>query len=133
MFHSSFHGKTQLIKIQRFGQVIIGPLLQGLDGRFDGGISRHDYHGYRRIKLFDLSQGFQTGDLDHPDIHQNQVKRFFMDPGDRRTAVLRFSNGIAPAGQQSFEHGAVGQVIIHHQNGIFRFHRFSALNRLPAK
>ena len=73
------NGHLQLIEIQRFGQIIVCPFLQRLDGCLHRSISRHDDQGNGRIDLLDLFECFNARHVHHPDIHQNQIEGSFAD------------------------------------------------------
>jgi len=124
VFHGPLHLQAQLVEIERFGQIVVGPFLDGLHGSLHGGEGRHDHHGNGGIDLLDTDQGLQAGDLQHPDIHEDQIEGRLADRLDGRSAVVGLSYRVSPPRQQGPEHGAVGPVVIHYENRVFRFHRY---------
>ncbi len=54
--HRPFQCEAELVEIEWFGQVVVGPLLERLDGRLHGGVGGHDDDGDRRVEGLDLGQ-----------------------------------------------------------------------------
>jgi len=116
VFHGALHDQAQLIEVERFGQVVVSPLLQGFLCGFHGCVGRHDDHGNGRVECLDLGKGRQPRDLRHANVHEDQVEGPFMDLRDRLVAVARRRDAVAPSGQQRLEHGAMGMIVVHHQD-----------------
>ena len=115
-------GKPQLVEVEGFCQVVVGPLLEGLDGRLHGGVGRHEDDGQGRVEPADFLQGLEPGDADHPDVHEDEIEGVAPHELDGRGAVVGLADLIAPAGDERLEHGSVGVVVINNENGVFRIH-----------
>ena len=115
-------GKPQLVEVEGLCQVVVGPLLEGLDGRFHGGVGRHENDGQGGVEPADFLQGLEPRDADHPDVHEDKIEGIFLYRLHGRRAVVGLADLISPAGDQRLEHGPVGKVVVDDENGVFRIH-----------
>ena len=128
VLHRPLQGQAEFVEIERLRQVVVGPLLERLHGRLHGGVGRHDDDGDRRVEGLDLGQRLEARNLDHPDVHQDQVERPALHRRDGAPAVVRLRDRIAPARQERPEHRPVGKVVIRHENGMFCLHEWITLS-----
>ena len=77
MIHRSINDELQFFKIERFGQIVVGPEFHRFHRRIDRGIGGHDDDRDSRIAFLDLPQCLYAADIGHPHIHQDQIGRFF--------------------------------------------------------
>jgi len=127
VFHGPFHLETQFVEVQGLLQIVVGPFLDGLHGGFQGGVGGHDDDRDGWIDGLDLHQGLQPGDLEHPDVHEDQVEGSLPDGGNGRLPVVGLPDQVSPPGKQGLQHGAMGPVVVHHEDSVFFRHQQSLL------
>ena len=89
-------GQLKHVKGQRFGQVVIGPGLEGLYRPGHIRVGRHDQNGNGRIIGLDGPGGLHAIHAAHAHIHQDKIKGPFAAEGHGGLAVVQACGGVAP-------------------------------------
>ncbi len=118
VLHGAFERDAQLVEVERLGEVVVRPLLESGHGRLDRGEGGHDDDRDGRVDRLDGRECLEPRHLQHAHVHQHQVVGPLADPADGGLAVVRLGDFVAPAADQGAQHGAVGRVVIHDQNGM---------------
>jgi len=75
-----FHAPDELIVLEGFPEIVVGPALQGLHGRLDGGVPRHHDDRHVGIPVPDEVQQVEAVHLRHHEIEQHQVAPVVLQP-----------------------------------------------------
>ena len=126
VLHRPLYRPPELVEIERLGQVVVGAFLERLHGRLHGGVGGHDHDGDSRIERLDFGQRREARNLDHPDIHQDQVERLSLRRQDGCSAVVRLLDRVSPTRKEFSQHRSVRKVVIRNQDRIFFLHGFVA-------
>ena len=117
-----FDQYLQFLDVQGFRQVIEGPRLERLHGRFYRGVGGHDQDGHEGTDFPDLGQRLDPVHVRHADVQQDEVKGLFFHGPDGFRAVGRFRHRISVFAQNGPQHDPMALFIVHDENFRFFIH-----------
>ena len=126
------HQGHGLVHVKRFGQVLKGAALVGLDGAVQVGMRRHDDHRHLRAGLAHLGQQAQAVHAGHPDVGQDGAGRGFGQLGQGGFGAVKDAGVQVGLGQCLVQHPADGLVVVNdpdklragHGNLLAQCHRW---------
>ncbi|SVK48402.1 Uncharacterized protein conserved in bacteria [Acinetobacter baumannii] len=104
--------RHRFVDVERFRQVVEGPLLIGADGRIQIRMRGHDDHRQHRVALFDLLEQRQTIDARHADVGQQHVGSLRGQGFQHVIAAFEGGAAHARAGERTLKHPADGAIVI---------------------
>ena len=74
-------GKQDFVRLERLGNVVVGPLLHGLHRGVHGPVGRHDDNGAVDPPRIQLVQKVQAAHLRHQDVGEHQIELVLLQSG----------------------------------------------------
>ena len=72
--HRPLREQQHLVKVEGLGQVVVGALLHGLDGRVHGAVGRHHHHTGVATHLAQALQHAEPIEARHADVEEDEVE-----------------------------------------------------------
>ena len=125
------HTLDEFVVLEGLPEVVVGPSLQGLHGRLDGGMARHHDDRHVGIPVLDEIQQVESVHLRHHEVEEHQVAPVVLQPGHgspRRGARLDAVVSLPEKNPDALAHP---DLVVNNQNaggsrhGLLRFMLFS--------
>ena len=105
-------GMQHLRQVKRFGDIVVGALLDGLNRRAGGVVGRHDQHGDIGGMVVHTLQRLHPTLVGHAQVHQDHVRRFLLHGRQHLAARLAFQHAESFVAQVIDEQRADGVVVV---------------------
>ena len=115
-FSRAIDDDAQLIRLERLGDKVIGPLLHGRDGRFDRGVTGDDDNQYPLIHLTDVLENLHAVHTGHLQVEQHDGGMDLLDDFQCHIAAVGGVDNEADALENSLRAFPNVPLIVHHQN-----------------
>src|SRR5208282_3289365 len=109
------HQVCDLVRVERFGHVIIGAVLQRHDRSLDRRVAGHDDHDEIWIDFVHAALQLDAIGAVHLDVHQGCIPALFRLAGERVVGVLRSANFVTFFAEPFAERVAHAQFVVHDQ------------------
>ena len=116
-FGGFVHGRPQFVNVERFGQIGVGPVLHGGDGRIDRTVAgQQNYLGVGQL-FFRLAQNCQAVDVGHPQVGNDDVECVAFDERGPADARVGHRTLVSSQALQAVGHGlGMGFVVVDNQD-----------------
>ena len=104
--------QERLVEVEGLGEVVVGALLHGLDGRLHGAVGGHDHHLGIGALPADAAEEGQPVDARHADVEEDQVERLLLGLPKRGGAVLHRRDLVAGAAEALLEDPAESVFVV---------------------
>ena len=105
-------GVQDVGQVKRFGDIVVGALLDGLNRRAGGIVGRHDQHRDIGCMVVDTLQRLHPTLVGHTQVHQDHVRRFLLHGRQHLAARLAFQHAESFVAQVIDEQRADGVVVV---------------------
>src|SRR5215470_4944909 len=107
-----------MIRVERFGDKIVGAALDRFHGPLDGSIGGDHNNGQIGISFFDFAQNFDAVHAGHLVVEQNQVRESRGETLQRGPSAVGFYNGIAELAELLLEQIEIERLVIDQEYGL---------------
>src|SRR6266446_4122848 len=120
--------EERLVEVEGLGEVVVGALLHGLDGRLHGAVGGHDHHLRIGALPADAAEEGQPVDARHADVEEDQIEGLRLGLPKRGGAVLDGRDLVAGSAEALLEDPAEAVFVVGDEDAPFgHVHPLSSL------